>query len=185
MWGQLSTTCSNVLKQPNGELLVAVNRYQLRTMASKTVDPIDCSHLPPSWAVPPERHVHSINQCNIRGTRTCNCSMRGNHLAYAATQGGRIYQLMALPASLQHRTACTRHRSKLVASISWWPCQHHSSIARRAHVTPVASIRRWPCQHHSSIARRAHVTGANWWHLSDDGPASIAPASRGVHTSQE
>ena len=66
MWGQLSTTCSNVLKQPNGELLVAVNHKQLRTMASETVDPIDWSHAPPSWAVPPERFVHSINQCTQR-----------------------------------------------------------------------------------------------------------------------
>ena len=87
MWGQLSTICSNVLKQPNGELLVAVNHNQLRTMASETVDPIDWSHPAPSWAVPPERLVHSINQCNISGTRTCNRSMQGNHLAYAATQG--------------------------------------------------------------------------------------------------
>ena len=51
------------LKQPNGELLVTVNHNQLRTMASETVDPIDWSHPPPSWAVPPERLVHSINQC--------------------------------------------------------------------------------------------------------------------------
>ena len=65
MWGQLSTTCSNVLKQPNGELLVAVNHNQLRTMASKTVDPIDWLYPPPSGAVPPERLVHSINQCNL------------------------------------------------------------------------------------------------------------------------
>ena len=70
MWGQLSTTCSNVLKQSNGELLVAVNHNQLWTMASETVDPIDWSHPQPSWAVPPERHVHSINQCNLSGTRT-------------------------------------------------------------------------------------------------------------------
>ena len=56
-------------------------------MASETVDPIDWSHPPPSWAVPPERHVHSTIQCNISWTRTCNRSMRGNHLAYAATQG--------------------------------------------------------------------------------------------------
>ena len=41
IWVQLSTTCINVLKQPNGELLVAVNHNQLRTMASETVDPID------------------------------------------------------------------------------------------------------------------------------------------------
>ena len=87
MWGQLSTTCSNVLKQPNGELLVAVNHNQLPTMASETVDPIVWSHTTPSWAVPPERLVHSINQCNLSGNRTYNCCMRGNHLAYAATQG--------------------------------------------------------------------------------------------------
>ena len=36
-----------LLKQPNGELLVAVNHNQVRTMASETVDPIDCSHPPP------------------------------------------------------------------------------------------------------------------------------------------
>ena len=31
-------------------------------MASETVDPIDWSHPPPSWAVPPELHVlHSVN----------------------------------------------------------------------------------------------------------------------------
>ena len=46
MWSQLSTTCSNVLKQPNGELPVAVNHNQLRTMASEMVDPIDWLHLP-------------------------------------------------------------------------------------------------------------------------------------------
>ena len=51
------------LKQPTGELLVVVNHKQLRTMASETVDPIDWSQPPPSWAVPPERLVHSINQC--------------------------------------------------------------------------------------------------------------------------
>ena len=51
MWCQLSTTWSNVLKQPNGELLVAINHNQLRTMASETLDPIDWSHPPPSWGV--------------------------------------------------------------------------------------------------------------------------------------
>ena len=59
MWGQLSTTCSNVLKQPNGKITVAVNHNKLRTMASETVDPIDWSHPPRSWAVPPECHLHS------------------------------------------------------------------------------------------------------------------------------
>ena len=86
MWVQLSTTCSNVLKQPNWALLVAVNHNQLWTMASGRVDPIHWSHPPPSWAVSSEHHVHSINQCNLSGTRTCNGSMRGNHLAYAVTQ---------------------------------------------------------------------------------------------------
>ena len=87
MWGQLSTTCSNVLMQPTVELLVAVNHNQLRTMASEMLDPIDWSNPPPSWAVPIDRLVHSINQCNLSGNWTCNRSMRGNHLAYAATQG--------------------------------------------------------------------------------------------------
>ena len=87
MWGQLSTTCSNVLKQPNGEHQVAVNHNQLRIIASEMVDSIDWSHPIPSWAVPTKRLVHSINQCNLSGNRTCSRSMRGNHLAYAATQG--------------------------------------------------------------------------------------------------
>ena len=47
----------------NGELLVAINHNQLRIMASEMVDPINWSHPPPSWVVPPEHLVHSINQC--------------------------------------------------------------------------------------------------------------------------
>ena len=58
-------TCSNVLKQPTEELPVAVNHNQLRTMVSEKVDPIDRSHPPPSWVVPPERLVHRINQCSL------------------------------------------------------------------------------------------------------------------------
>ena len=85
--GSIINYLRNVLKQPNGELLVAVNHNQIRTMASETADPIDWSHPQPSWAVPPERLVHCINQCTLSGNRTCNRSMRGNHLAYAATQG--------------------------------------------------------------------------------------------------
>ena len=96
MWGQLLTTFSNVLKQPNGELLVAVNHNQQRTMTSETVDPIDWSHPPPSWAVPPERLIHSINQCNLSGNRRCNRIMRGNHLAYAATQGMQLRDVWRL-----------------------------------------------------------------------------------------
>ena len=81
--GESTTTECGV----NYQLLVAVNHNQLRTMASEPVDPIDWSHPPPSWAVPPEPIVHSINQCNLSRNRTCNRSMRGNHLAYAASQG--------------------------------------------------------------------------------------------------
>ena len=50
-----------LLKQSNGEFMVAVNHNQLRTMASETVDLIDWSYPPPSWAVPPERLVHIRN----------------------------------------------------------------------------------------------------------------------------
>ena len=54
--------CSNILKYPNGELIVAVDHNQLRAMASETVDPIDWSYPPPSWAVPPEQPVlHGVN----------------------------------------------------------------------------------------------------------------------------
>ena len=35
-----------ITEVPNGELLVAVDHNQLRTLASETVDPIDCSHPP-------------------------------------------------------------------------------------------------------------------------------------------
>ena len=108
MWVQLSTTCSNVLKQPNGEPLVTVNHNQLRTMASETVDPIVWSHPPPSWAVPPEHHVHSINQCNLSGTRTCNRSMRGmqppclcGHSRYKHHSMSIIYSLFVLYAIFQ------------------------------------------------------------------------------------
>ena len=44
---------------------------------------------PPLSAVPPELLVHSINQCNLSGNRTCNRSMRGSGFThvYKATQG--------------------------------------------------------------------------------------------------
>ena len=34
-------------------------------MASEMVDPINWSHPPPSWAVPPECLVHSMNRCSL------------------------------------------------------------------------------------------------------------------------
>ena len=130
---QLSTTSSNVLKQPNGELLVAVNHNQLRRMASETVNPIDWSHPPPSWAVPPERHVHSINQCNFSGTRTCNRSMQGpsclcGHSVYEWPQDVRVSQLLCGHSGavnlwvneLQSSwwTRARRHRNKLCRSVN-------------------------------------------------------------------
>ena len=93
MLGQLSTTCWNLLKQPKWELLVAIDHIRRRRMASETVYPTDWSHPPSSWAVPSaERLVYSKNRCSSAtvGIRSCylaTFSMRGNHLAYAATQG--------------------------------------------------------------------------------------------------
>ena len=60
--GQLSTTSTNLLKQPNGELLVAVYHNQLRTMASETVDKVGWSHPHPQEQYSQSIFVHSINQ---------------------------------------------------------------------------------------------------------------------------
>ena len=70
----------NQLLLADDKALVADSEEKLCRLVSelKTVDPIDWSHPPPSWAVPPERPVHSINHCNL--------SMRCNHLN-AAIQG--------------------------------------------------------------------------------------------------
>ena len=45
--GSIINYLKYLLKLADGELLVAVNRIQLRTMSSETVDPIDCLHPPP------------------------------------------------------------------------------------------------------------------------------------------
>ena len=55
MWGQLSTTCSNALKQPNGELLVAVSHNQLQTIASERQPPCLCRNSEYEWP-----HCHSL-----------------------------------------------------------------------------------------------------------------------------
>ena len=62
-------------------------------MASETVDPIDWAHPPPSLAVPTERQVHSTNRFSLSSTGNLsgNFSMKGNHLAYVATQGGLFW----------------------------------------------------------------------------------------------
>ena len=55
--------------------------HLLRTMASETVDPIDWSHPPPSWAVPPERLVHSINQCTSAGLERATAACEATTLS--------------------------------------------------------------------------------------------------------
>ena len=65
----VSTTCSNLQKQPNGELLVAVDHNQLWTMASETVDPIDWSHPPPYTGQYPLSSSYCTLQCGLQITR--------------------------------------------------------------------------------------------------------------------
>ena len=65
----ISTTSSNLLKQPNVELLVAVDHNQLRTMASETVDLIVWSHPHPLGKYPMRIIVQSINQCSLSHSR--------------------------------------------------------------------------------------------------------------------
>ena len=65
-------------------------------MALETKDPIDWSHPPSSYAVPPERLVHSINRwssatAGIRSFNLATFSMRDNNLANTATQSIYIY----------------------------------------------------------------------------------------------
>ena len=95
MWVQLSTTCCNLLTLPNGELLVAVDHNQLRTMASETVDPIDWSHPPPYTGQYPWASL--IAQCSA-GCKSqdllhsvsiewATFGMPGQRTTCAATQG--------------------------------------------------------------------------------------------------
>ena len=93
------------LKLPNGELLVAVNHNQLRTMASETVNPIDWSHPPPSWAVPPEHLVHSRDSAGLSAT---SAGLERATAAYEATtlamrhRSKRNWQSVAILPSVCH-----------------------------------------------------------------------------------
>ena len=130
MWVQLLTTCSNVLKQPNGELLVAVNHNQLRTMASETVDPIDWSHHPPSWAVPLERHVHSINQCNLAGLERATAACEATTLPMRPLRVCNL-KLVTYPGCINWLcTTCIRVVGSLQVSIhpEYW---HHAPQSLR------------------------------------------------------
>ena len=67
----------------------------LRIMAPETVYPIDWSHPPPSWAVPPELHVlHGVNAAyksqdlvHQPGLEHASTGMLDQHTACAATHG--------------------------------------------------------------------------------------------------
>ena len=75
---------------PNVELLVEVDHNQLLTMASQTVDPIDWSHPPTSWVVPPERLVPSINRCSSATAGILDCNLATLSLACWRLQGYNI-----------------------------------------------------------------------------------------------
>ena len=69
-------------------------------MASETVEPIDWSHPPSSWAVPPELHVlHCVNAADKSqdllhqpGLEREVTGMPDQHTTYcAATQGTKLY----------------------------------------------------------------------------------------------
>ena len=67
---QLSTTCSNLLKQPNGELLVSVNHYSYEQW--RQIREIQLTGRTPTlhYAVPPELHVlHTAMRAGLQITR--------------------------------------------------------------------------------------------------------------------
>ena len=74
-----------LLKQPNWQLLVAVDHNQLRTMAPETIQPIDCGY-----------PFSDIRTVQIGATSAWNRTMvafriRSNNLAYAATQDDELH----------------------------------------------------------------------------------------------
>ena len=110
MWGQLSTTCCNLLKRPNDELLVAVGHNQLCTMVSQTVEQIDWSHPPPSWTVPPELHVlhgviHGLQITRLAVATGAQTRIHG----YARPVG---MPSMGMPWVCPHRPACAASQGK-------------------------------------------------------------------------
>ena len=84
MCGQLSTTCSNLLKYPIVELLVVVDRNQLRTLVPLT-DRTPNPHGQYSQCASCLQYKSVQSQLNRESI--LNFSMRGNHLEYAATLG--------------------------------------------------------------------------------------------------
>ena len=68
MWGQLSTTCSNATEVAQWGTSCSRRQPATDNMAWETVDPIDWSHPPHSWAVPPERLMHCRNRWSLSST---------------------------------------------------------------------------------------------------------------------
>ena len=93
--GSIINQLQQLQKQPNGELQVAVNHNQLRTMASETVDPINWSNPPPYTGQYPLSSTYCTLQCGLQITRlaalsqprTCDFRMPDQRTAGAATQG--------------------------------------------------------------------------------------------------
>ena len=92
--GSIINNLQSLLKLSNGELLVAVDHNHLRRTASETVDPINWSHPPPSWAVPSALHVlHGVNAYKSQdllhqpGLELASTGMLDQRTTCAATQG--------------------------------------------------------------------------------------------------
>ena len=72
-------------------------------MASETVDPIDWSHPPPSWAVPPVLHVlHGVN-----------AAYKSQDLLH---QSGSEYASTGVP---DQRTTCAATQGIVISLIKW------------------------------------------------------------------
>ena len=87
-YGQLPITCSEDTEVPNGQLPVAVDHSQLRTMASETVNSIN-SPLPPTLyrAVPPELQMRDTNQERSKLDRLVHLSVIYNTYSGSYTDG--------------------------------------------------------------------------------------------------
>ena len=134
MWVKLSTTCSNLLKKPNGELLVVVNHNQLRTTTSETVDPIDWSH-PPLYT---GQYPLSSTYCTLQ----CGLGCKSQDLPHWVCRERATF---GMP---DQRTACGRQWS-------WW----QTMILVQRHFTNMCSWVPWTWQtmilvhatHHSPV----------------------------------
>ena len=88
--GESTTTECGLNFLPNGELLVAVDHNQLRTMASETVNPIDWSLPPPYTGQYPLSSTYCTVKCGLQITRlTALTEMRTCDLRNARPTAGQ------------------------------------------------------------------------------------------------